>query len=104
MAPLDSMAPVSENDLREAFHSPPVRHFLELAARDIVRRNRRLAADSKGRAVYDSRMNATELIDVFDPHLQRAVQCKVRVRITVEPDMDQYELANSTLPPRLRSA
>jgi hypothetical protein len=101
MAPLDTKAPASERDVREAFHSPSVRHLLELAARDIVRRSRHLAADSKGQAIYDSRMNATESIDVFDPHLQRVVQCRVRLRITVEPDMDQYELNDSTLPPQL---
>jgi hypothetical protein len=104
MTPLDSKAPASESDLREAFHSPSVKHLLELAARDIVRRSRHLAADSKGQPLYDSRMNATDLIDVFDPHLQRVVQCRVRMRITVEPDMDQYELTNNTLPPRLSGA
>jgi hypothetical protein len=102
MASLESKAPATEGDLRQAFHSPSVRRLLELAARDIVRRSMHLAADSKGQAVYDRRMNATESVDVFDPHLQRVVQCRVRVRITVEPDMDQYELTESTLPSRLR--
>lgn len=92
MAPLDARASPAEGDLREAFHSPSVTHFLELAARDIVGRNKHLASDSKGRAIYDSRMNATEYFEVFDPHLQRAVRCRVRMRITVEPDMEQYEL------------
>jgi hypothetical protein len=100
MAPLDPRASTSENDLRKAFHSPSVTHFLELAARDIVRRNRHLASDSDGRAIYDSRMNATEFFEVFDPHLQRTVRCKVRMRITVEPDMEQYELTEAALPVR----
>jgi len=100
MAPLDSGPPTSENDLRGAFHSPSVTHFLELAARDIVQRNKHLVSDSKGQAIYDSRMNATEFLEVFDPHLQRAVRCKVRVRITVEPDMEQYELTEAALADR----
>lgn len=99
MTPLDSKVPTSQNDLRQAFHSPSVTHFLELAARDIVLRSKHLATDSKGRAIYDSRMNATELIEVFDPHLQRVVRCRIRMRVTVEPDMEQYELDESTLPP-----
>jgi hypothetical protein len=95
VAPFDSRAPNSEDDLREAFHAPSVARFLELSARYIVRRNKHLASDSKGRAIYDSRMNATEFVEVFDPQLQRAVRCKVRLRITVEPDMEQYELTDA---------
>jgi len=102
MAPLDSRVPTSEEDLREAFHSPSVTHFLELAARDIARRNKHLATDSKGRAIYDSRMNATEFFEVFDPQLQRVVRCNVRIRITVEPDMEQYELTEAALPRGLK--
>jgi hypothetical protein len=90
MAPLDPRVPPdSEKDLREAFRSPSVTHLLELAARDIVRRSNHLASDSQGHAIYDGRMSATHPIEVFDPHLQRAVRCKVRIRITVEPDMEQ---------------
>ena len=103
MAPLDPKVLASENELRELFHSPSVTHFLELAARDVVRRSRHLTTDSKGRAIHDSRMNASESIEVFDPHLQRVVRCRVRMRISVEPDMEQYELTESTLPPGLRS-
>ena len=67
MGPLDSRAPPSANDLRDAFHSPSVTSFLELAARDIVRRNKHLVMDSKGHAIYNSRMNATKSIDAIDP-------------------------------------
>ena len=89
MAPLDSKVPPSEDDLRGAFHSPSVAHFLELAARDIVRRNTHLTTDAEGHAIYGTRMNATEWVGVFDPQLRRVVRCRVRLRITVEPDIEQ---------------
>lgn len=47
MAPLDSTVSTSEDELREAFRSPSVTHFLELAGRDIVRRSKHLTTDSK---------------------------------------------------------
>jgi hypothetical protein len=57
-----------------------------LAAQAIVRTGGR-AADTRGNAIYASRVDVRMPVDVFDPELKRVVHVFAKIRITIEREV-----------------